>query len=257
MNKISVYQTTQWPKDSKGAIRICISDNTMSKRYQRDNQNLYIRQHNDQKIAKGQSESVYQTTQWPKDTKGTIRICISDNTMTKRYQRDNQNLYIRQHNDQQIPKGQSESVYQTTQWPKDTKGTIRICISDNTMTKRHQRGNQNLYIRQDNDQKIAKGKSESVYQTTQWPKDTKGEIRICISDNTMTKRYQRGNQNMYIRQHNDQKIPKGQPEYVYQTTQCPKDTKGTIRICISDNTMTKRYQRVIRICISDNTMTKR
>jgi hypothetical protein len=77
--------------------------------------------------------------------------------MTKRYQRDNQNLYIRQHNDQKIPKRQSESVYQTTQWLKDTKGAIRICISDNTMTKRYQRGNQNLYIRQHNDQKIPKG----------------------------------------------------------------------------------------------------
>ena len=270
----SVYQTTQWPKDTKGAIRICISDNTMTKRYQRANQNLYIRQHNDQKIPKGQSESVYQTTQWPKDTKGVIRICISDNTMTKIYQRANQNLYIRQHNDQKIPRGQSESVYQTTQWPKDTKGVIRICISDNTMTKGYQRDNQNMYIRQHNDQKIPrdnqnmyirqhndqkipKGQSESVHQTTQWPKDTKAAIRICISDNTMTKRYQRGNHNLYIRQHNDQKIPKGQSEPVYQTTQWPKDTKGAIRICISDNTMTKRYQRIIRICISDNTMAKR
>jgi nitrous oxide reductase accessory protein NosL len=232
----------------------------MTKRYQRDNQNLYIRQHNDQKIQKGQSESVYQTTQWPKDTKGAIRICISDNTMTKRYQRGKQNLYIRQHNDQKIPKGQSESVYQTTQWPKDTKGVIRTCISDNTTTKRYQRGNQNLYIRKHNDQKIPKGQSESVYQTTQWPKDTKGAIRICISDNTMTKLYQRGNHNLYIRQHNNQKIPKGksesiyqttydqkipklQSESIYQTTQWPEDTKGTIRICISDNTMTKRYQR--------------
>ena len=214
----------------------------MTKRYERDNQNLYIRQHNDQKIAKGKSESVYQTTQWPKDTKGTIRICISDNTMTKnskgairicisdnimtkRHQRGNQNLYIRQHNDQKIPKGKSEYVYQTTQWP---------------ITKRYQSGNQNPYIRQHNDQKIPKGKSESVYQTTQWPKDSKGAIRICISDNTMTKRYQRGNQNSYIRQHNDLKIPKRQSESVYQTRQWPKDTKGEIRIRISDNTMTKR-----------------
>ena len=212
----------------------------MTKRYQRSNQNLYIRKHNDQKIPKGKSESVYQTTQWPKDTKGAIRICISDNTMTKKYQRGNQNLYIRQPNDQ-----------------KKNKGAIRICISDNTMTKRYQRGNQNLYIRQHNDQKITKGKSESVYQKTQWPKDTKGVIRINISDTTMTKRYRRGNQNLHNRQHNDQKIPKGQSESVYQTTQWPKDTKGKIRICISDNTMTKRYQRAIRICISDNTMTKR
>ena len=183
-------------KRNQRVIRICITDNTMAKRYQRGNQNLYIRQHNDQKIPKGQSESVNQTTQWPKDTKGAIRICISDNTMTKRYQRGIQNLYIRQHNDQKIPKEQSESVYQTTQWPKDTKGVFRIHISDNTMTKRYQRSNQNLYIRQHNDQKILKVYSESVYQTTQWPKDTKGAIRICISDNTMTKRYQRGNQNL-------------------------------------------------------------
>ena len=288
----SVYQTTQWPKYTKGEIRICISENTMAKRHQRGNQNPYIRQQNDQKIPKGQSESVYQTTKWPKDTKGTIRICISDNTMTKRYQRGNQNLYIRQHNDQKIPKGQSEYVYQTTQWPKDTKGAIRISISDNTMTKWYQRGNQKLYIRQHNDQKIPKGQSESVYQTAQWSKDTKGVIRIRISDNTMTKRLQRGNQNLYIRQHNDQKIPKGQSESIYQKTQWPKDTKGVIRIYISDTTMTKRYQRVnqnlhnrqhndqkipkglsesvyqatqwpketkgvIRICISGNTMTKR
>ena len=198
----------------------------MTKRYQRDNHNLYIRQHNDQKIPKGQSESLYPTTQWPKGNQG-----------------GNQNLYIRQHNDQMIPNGQSESVYQTTQWPKDIKGTIIICISDNTMTKRYQRDNHNLYIRQHNDQKIPKGQSESVYQTTQWPKDTKGTIRICISDNTMTKRYQRGNQNLYIRQHNDQNIPKGQSETVYQTTQWPKDTKGAIGICISDSTMIKRYQR--------------
>ena len=182
----------------------------MIKWYQTGNQNLYIRQHNDQKIPNGQSESVYQTTQWPKDTKGAIRISISDNTMTKRYQRGNQKLYIRQHNDQKIPKGQSESVYQTAQWSKDTKGVIRIRISDNTMTKRYHRGNQNPYIRQHNDQNIPKGQLESVYQTTQWPKDTKGAIRICISDNTMTKKYQRGNQNLNIRQHNDQKIPKGQ-----------------------------------------------
>ena len=186
----------------------------MTKRYQRGNQNLYIRQHNDQKIPKGQSESVYQTTQRPKDTKGAFRIRILNNTLTKRYQRGNHNPYIRQHNDQKIPEGKSESVYQTTQWPKETKGEIRICISDNTMTKRNQRGNQNLYIRQHNDQKIPEGKSESVYQTTQWPKETKGEIRICITDNTMTKRYQRGNQNLYIRQHNGQKIPKGLSESV-------------------------------------------
>jgi hypothetical protein len=64
-----------------------------------------------------------------------------------------------------IPKRQSESVYQRR--------------TDNTMDKRYQRGNQNLYIKEE--------------QTTQWSKDTKGVIRICISKN---------------RQHNGQKIPK-------------------------------------------------
>ena len=66
-----------------------------------------------------------------------------------------------------IPKGQSESVYRR-----------RI---DNTMAKRYQRGNQNPYIEEE--------------QTTQWPKDTKGVIRIRISKKN--------------RQHNGQKIPKG------------------------------------------------
>ena len=53
----------------------------MAKRYQRGNQNPYIEE---------------ETTQWPKDTKGAIRIRI---------------LKKRQHNGQKIPKGQSESVY--------------------------------------------------------------------------------------------------------------------------------------------------
>jgi phage FluMu protein Com len=84
---IKEEQTTQWPKDTKGAIRICISKKN--------------RQHNGQKIPKGQSESVYQRR--------------TNNTMAKRYQRGNQNLYIKEE--------------QTTQWPKDTKGAIRIYIS--------------------------------------------------------------------------------------------------------------------------------
>jgi hypothetical protein len=46
---------------------------------------------------------------------------------------------------------QSETVY----WRR----------TDNTMAKRYQRGNQNLYIEEG--------------QTTQWPTDTKGVIRIC------------------------------------------------------------------------------
>jgi hypothetical protein len=67
----------------------------MAKRYQRGNQNLYIEEE--------------QTTQWPKDTKGVIRICISKKN--------------RQHNGQKIPKGGNQNLYieeeQTTQWPKE------------------------------------------------------------------------------------------------------------------------------------------
>jgi hypothetical protein len=112
--------------------------------------------------------------------------------MTKRYQRGNQNLYIEE---------------QTTQWPKDTKGVIRIwyllaivlsvllqytdsdypfgifwslcCLSFNILI-------------------LITPLSESVY----WRR----------TDNTMTKRYQRGNQNLYIEEE--------------QTTQWQKDTKG-------------------------------
>ena len=54
-------------------------------------------------------------------------------------------------------------------------------IKANTMTKRYQSGSQNQYIKEE--------------QTTQWPKDTKGVVRISISKKN--------------RQHNDQKIPKG------------------------------------------------
>ena len=104
----------------------------MAKRYQRGNQNPSIEG---------------QTTQWPKDTKGAIRI---------RQSKD------RQHNGQKIPKWQSESVNRRT---------------DNTMAKRYQRGNQNPSIEG---------------QKTQWPKDTKGAIRIRQSKD---------------RQHNGQKIP--------------------------------------------------
>ena len=102
----------------------------MVKEYQRANQNPYIEE---------------QTTQWSKDTKGSIRIRISKN---------------RQHNGQKIRKGQSESVYRRT---------------DNTMVKRYERVNQNPYIKE---------------QTTQWSKDSKESIRIRISKN---------------RQHNGQK----------------------------------------------------
>ena len=46
---------------------------------------------------------------------GHCVVCSSMNTMAKIYQGCNQNLYIIDE--------------QTTQWPKDTKGVIRICIS--------------------------------------------------------------------------------------------------------------------------------
>jgi hypothetical protein len=59
---------------------------------------------------------------------------------------------------------------QTTQWSKDTKGVIRIRISKKN--------------RQNNGQKIPKGQSEPVYRRR--------------AENTMAKRYQRGNQNQYI-----------------------------------------------------------
>ena len=135
---IEEEQTTQWPKDTKGAIRTSISkknrqhkvqkipkgqsepvyrrtDNTMAKRYQRGNQNQYIEEE--------------QTTQWPKDTKGAIRISISKKN--------------RQYNGQKIPKGQSEPVYRRR--------------TDNTMAKIYQWGNQNQYIEEE--------------QTIQWPKE--------------------------------------------------------------------------------------
>jgi hypothetical protein len=85
----------------------------MVKRYQRGNQNPYIEEE--------------QTTQWPKDTKGVIRILISKKN--------------RQHKGQKIPKGGNQNPYieeeQTTQWPKEnvqkstqrsTKHTYKIKI---------------------------------------------------------------------------------------------------------------------------------
>jgi hypothetical protein len=59
-------------------------------------------------------------------------------------------------------------IRQTIQWPKDTNGEIRSCKS--------------MKDRQYNGQKIPKGKSEAV---NQWK-----------TDNTMAKRYQRGNQKL-------------------------------------------------------------
>ena len=110
------------------------TDNTMAKRYQRVNQNPYIEEG--------------QTTQWPKDTKGVIRIRISKMDRQhngQRYHRGNQNPYIEEG--------------QKTQWPKDTKGVIRIRISKN---------------RKHNGQNIPQGLSESYIeegQTTQWSKE--------------------------------------------------------------------------------------
>jgi hypothetical protein len=75
-----------------------------------------------------------QITQWSKDIKGAIRSC----KWRDRY-----------HNDQKISKGQSEAV---------NGGT------DNTITKRYQRGNQKL---------------EMEGQITQWSTDIKGTIRSC------------------------------------------------------------------------------
>ena len=129
-------------------------DNTMVKRYQRGNQNQYIEEE--------------QTTQWPKDTKEVIRICIS--------------MKNRQHNGQTIQKRQSESVYRRR--------------TDNTMVKRYQRGNQNMYMEEE--QTTQWSKDTNLYieeeETTQWSKDTKEVIRICISKKN--------------RQHNGQTIPK-------------------------------------------------
>jgi hypothetical protein len=100
------------------------TDNTIAKRYQMGNQNLYIEE---------------LTTQLPKDTKGVIRICISKKS--------------RRQNGQKIPKGYSESVYQRR--------------TDDIMAKRYQRCNLNPYIEEE--------------LTTHWPKDTKEVIRIRTS----------------------------------------------------------------------------
>ena len=91
--------------------------------------------------------------QWQKDTKVVIRISKS----TKN----------RQYNGQKIPKVQSESINRRR--------------TDNAIAKRYQKGNQNQYIDEE--------------RTIQWPKDTKGVIRI--SKSTKNRKY------------NAQKIPKG------------------------------------------------
>ena len=71
----------------------------------------------------------------------------------------------------------------------------------NTMVKRYQRDviKEWLMAKWYNGQKIPKGKLEDVIKEwliIQWSKDTKGEIRRRnrrMTDNTMVKRYQRGN----------------------------------------------------------------
>jgi hypothetical protein len=91
---------------------------------------------------------------------------------------------------------------QTPQWPKDTKGAIRTSISKKN--------------RQHNGQKIPKRQSEPVYRRR--------------TNNTMAKRYQRGNQNQYIEEE--------------QTTQWPKDTKEAIRTSISKKNRQHNGQKV-------------
>jgi cell envelope opacity-associated protein A len=176
-------------EDIKGAIRIRISkknkqhkgqqiskgqsesvnrrrtNNTRVNRYQRGNQNPYIEEE--------------QTTQWPEDIKGAIIIRISKKN--------------KQHNGQKISKGQSESVYRRR--------------TNNTMAKRYQRGNHNPYIEEE--------------QTTQWPKDIKGAIIIRISKKN--------------KQHNGQKISKGQSESVYRRR--------------TNNTMVKRKRTKVQTTI--------
>jgi hypothetical protein len=54
---------------------------------------------------------------------------------------------------------------------------------DNTMVKRYQRGNQNMFMKEE--QKTQWSKNTNLYieeeETTQWSKDTKEVIRISIS----------------------------------------------------------------------------
>jgi hypothetical protein len=151
------------------------TNNTMTKRYQKCNQNLYIEEE--------------QTTQWPKDTKGVIRICIQILiTLLVSFGHCvvcSSSIYrfllplwyllvivlsVLQYTDSDYPFGIFWSLC-----------CLFFLRTNNTMTKRYQRGNQNLYIEEG--------------QTTQWPKDTKEVIRICILKKN--------------KQHNDQKIPKG------------------------------------------------
>jgi hypothetical protein len=122
----------------------------MATRYQRCNQNSYIKEE--------------QTTQWPQDTKDVIRICISKKD--------------RQHNGHRILITPLVSCGHCVVSPSSIYEfwlhlwyrvaivlSVLLLYTDSDYTTRYQRCNQNLYI---------KG------QTTQWPQDTKDVIRIRI-----------------------------------------------------------------------------
>jgi hypothetical protein len=122
------------------------------------------------------------TIQWPKDTKGEIRI--SQSTKNTQY------------NGQKIPKGQSESVNRRR--------------THNTMAKRYQRGNQNAIVfsvlRRFTDSDYPFGIFWPLYclffvdlLILITPLVSFGHRIVCSSSiywfNAMVKRYQRGNQN--------------------------------------------------------------
>jgi hypothetical protein len=89
------------------------------------------------------------------------------------------------------------------------------------MANRYQRGkSESLYRRRTDNTRAKRYQmgNQNLYikeLTTQLPKDTKGVIRICTSKKS--------------RRHNGQKIPKGYSEFVYQRR--------------TDDIMAKRYQR--------------
>jgi hypothetical protein len=187
----------------------------MAKRYQRGNQNLYIEEE--------------QKTQWSKDTKGVIRICISKKNrkhigqkIPKGYLLTFVFSVLLWYTDSDYPFGIfwslcflffydiqilitplvsfghcvfcSSSIYRfwlplwylltivfsVLLWYTDSDYPFGIFWSLCFLFF-YDILNQNLYIIEE--------------QNTQWPKDTKGVIRICISKKN--------------RKHNGQKIPKG------------------------------------------------
>jgi predicted nucleic acid-binding Zn ribbon protein len=213
--QIDEEQTIQWPKDTRGVIRISKSTKNI--------------QFNGQKIPEGCivcSSSIY----WfwlPLWYLLAIVLCVlrrftdsdypsgifwplyclffvdnrqrTDNKMAKRYQRDNPNKSIDEE--------------QTIQWPKDTKGAIRISKSMKN------RRSSLIYwfwlslcylltivlcvLHRFTDSDCPFGilsfghciVCSSVIQTIQWPKDTKGIIRISKSKKN--------------RKYNGQMIPEG------------------------------------------------